>query len=137
MDYSFLASFFVLAFLGLLDSGYLAWTHFQKKELVCPLDHNCSVVTESKWSSIFGVRNDYLGVLFYLFLLAAGLASIFLPESAERLFKLTLIATVGAAIFSWFLIAVQVFSLKDYCLYCVASAVIATLLLINTFVLVF
>ena len=137
MGNSFLSSFFVLAFLGLLDSGYLSITHFQKKKLVCPLDHDCSAVTESKWSSVFGVRNDYLGVLFYFSLLALGVTSIILPESAERLFTLTLIATIGGTIFSWFLIGVQTFALKDYCLYCVASALISTLLLINTAALVF
>ena len=137
MDNSFLTSFFVLAFLGLLDSGYLAWAHFRRKKLICPLSHDCSIVTESRWSSIFGVRNDYLGFLFYLSLLIAGLSAVFLPASAERLLKLALIATIGAAIFSWFLVLIQTFSLKTYCLYCLASALIVTLLLINTIALVF
>ena len=137
MDISFLTSFFVLAFFGLLDSGYLALTHFKRKALICPLNHNCSTVTESKWSSIFGIRNDYLGFLFYLSLIIIGLFSIFLPASAERLFKFALIATLGGFIFSWFLFAVQAFSLKSFCLYCVASAFIVTLLLINVVALIF
>src|SRR3989344_3900107 len=79
MSTVFTASFLTLALAGIADAGYLVWKHYHNttKPLVCPLDHDCSKVTESKWSTIFWVRNEVLGLLFYVSMLAAGLILFF------------------------------------------------------------
>ena len=66
-----IASFITIALAGIVDAGYLVWKHYSNKSepLVCPLDHDCSKVTESKWSTIFLVRNEVLGLLFYVVML--------------------------------------------------------------------
>ncbi len=140
MSTVFTASFITLAVGGILDAGYLVWKHYSHKAepLVCPLDHDCSKVTESKWSKIFFVRNEVLGLLFYVAMLVAGLVVFFMPIFSLFSFPLSLLIRLSAGtglLFSLFLIWVQIYKIKDYCFYCVLSALINVLLFVNSFFL--
>ncbi|MBI2582346.1 vitamin K epoxide reductase family protein [Candidatus Woesearchaeota archaeon] len=128
-----IASFITLALAGIVDAGYLVWKHYSHKSepLVCPLDHDCSKVTESKWSTIFLVRNEVLGLLFYVAMLVSGLAVFFMPEFSW-LKLLIKFAVGGGLLFSLFLIWVQIYKIKDYCFYCMISALITLLLFVNS-----
>ncbi len=132
----FITTFVVLCILGLLNSGYLVWKHRKnsKTPLVCPLDHDCSKVTESKWSKMLGIRNEVLGTLFY-----AGLLIFFLLNLSGWRFKsftlLLFLATLLSSLFSLLLIYIQIRIIKDYCFYCLLSALINFLLLINSLIL--
>ncbi len=137
MPQTFVTTFIVLCFLGILDSGYLVWKHRKNSHtpLVCPLDHDCSKVTESKWSHIFGVRNEILGVLFYAVLLVTVIAKVSnWPFSWDAgLFDMLLVgATALGTLFSLFLLYVQFKIIKDYCFYCLLSTLITLLLLVNS-----
>lgn len=136
-DHTLLAVFFVLAGLGLLDAGYLVWSHFRRTPLLCPLDHDCSAVTESRFASIFGVRNDVLGLLFFTAMTAVGLLALALPEAAGRLFRFAFFMSAGGTIFSFFLVGVQSLVLKNYCLYCLFSTLFTLLLCVTSFALAF
>ena len=136
MQTPYLTTFIILAVFGCIDAGYLSWMHLKRRTLICPLRSDCTDVTESEWSSMFGIRNDYLGFLYYFSILAVAVVSIFLPESAERLFRLALIMTIGGAIFSVFLVSLQIFLIKQYCLYCTISFLLSVLLLLNSIMLV-
>ncbi|HLD40458.1 MAG TPA: vitamin K epoxide reductase family protein [Candidatus Nanoarchaeia archaeon] len=135
MNAAFIASFITLAVAGTADAGYLVWKHYRHNAgpLVCPLDHDCSTVTESKWASIFLVRNEVMGLLFYVSMLAAGVAAFFLPNSL--LFLVIKLATGLALLVSLFLLWVQLYKVKDYCFYCIISALINVLLFLNGFFL--
>ena len=140
MSTVFTASFLTLALAGIADAGYLVWKHYHNttKPLVCPLDHDCSKVTESKWSTIFWVRNEVLGLLFYVSMLAAGLILFFIPRFVLVSLPLTLLMELAAGfglVFSLFLIWVQIYKIKDYCFYCMISALITLLLVVNSFFL--
>jgi len=130
----FIVTFIILAIMGMLNSGYLVWAHRQdnKKALVCPLDHDCSVVTESKWSHIFYFRNDTLGFLFFIATFVAIITMLLLPLQVPLLSLLILIAASGAFLFTLFLLYLQAFVIKDYCFYCLISATITILLFINS-----
>lgn len=123
----------VLSLFGLIDSLYLWYAHQQSKgELICPMDHDCSVVTESKWSNMFGVRNEILGTLFYLVMLAGALALALGVLPGLPLETFLVAAGLGGFIFSMFLTALQFTVIKDYCFYCLISAGLSTLIFINT-----
>src|SRR3989344_8591732 len=98
-----IASFITLTIVGILNAGYLVWKHYSHKPLVCPMDHDCSKVTESKWSRVFWVRNEVLGLLFYVAMLVAGLLVFFIPEFALLPLLIT-IAAGGGLLFSLFLL---------------------------------
>src|SRR3989344_3779796 len=120
-----IASFITLTIVGILNAGYLVWKHYSHKPLVCPLDHDCSKVTESKWSRVFWVRNEVLGLLFYVTMLVAGLLVFFMPTSS--LVTGITIAVGGGLLFSFFLLWVQFYKVKDYCFYCMLSGLITLL----------
>ena len=132
---SFLASFMALSMGGIITSGYLVWKHYQPQQgpLVCPLNHDCSKVTESKWSTIFYVRNEVLGLLFYVSMFLGSLLLALTPGLIPSLPLLLNITTGGAMLFSFLLIGIQMFKIKDYCFYCVISAIISVLLFVNSF----
>lgn len=120
---------------GMITSGYLVWKHYQRKKapLVCPLNHDCSKVTESKWSRVLYVRNEILGLLFYGMMLLASITIVVMPGFIPHLPFWVRIATTGAMLFSLFLAGIQAFKIKDYCFYCLISAIINILLLVNSF----
>jgi uncharacterized membrane protein len=131
----FFSTFIVLAITGALDAGYLIYKRAKKHPLVCPIGNDCGAVVGSKWGKIFGIHNDTIGFVFYLGMLGAVFAALNSPERATRIFLFMLIASGGALLFSAFLTAVQMFALKNYCFYCLISALINLLLFINTVVL--
>ncbi len=133
---AFTASFITLAIVGMLDAGYLLWRHYHKSNepLICPLNNDCSKVTESEWSTLFGVRNEILGLLFYICILAGGIVSVFFPSNTT-LFLLLRIATGLGLLFSLFLIWLQIYKIRNYCFYCMLSALITLLLFVNSFFL--
>ncbi len=132
----FVTTFLVLAVFGIVDAGYLYYEHRNgNKSLVCPMDHDCAVVTESKWSTTFGVRNELLGLIFYMVALLLALSPLVLSVNPEAVKSILMLATTGGLVFSIFLSAIQVVSIKDYCFYCLISAVITILLFINSFYL--
>lgn len=133
---TFKATFIVLAFAGLVNAGYLTYKHyFEKKPLVCPIGHDCNAVVESRWGNIFGIRNEILGVAYYSAMLFFGIASVCWPNLLTFLPSLVIIAASLGLVFSIFLTLVQKFAIKDYCFYCLISAVISLLLFINSFYL--
>ena len=145
----FIATFIVLCFLGILDSGYLVWKHRKNSHtpLVCPLDHDCSKVTESKWSRILGIRNELLGMIFYFTVGMLLLFRVFEVSSVTpflygvidfllyQFAPLLILLTAGGTLFSLFLLYIQVRIIKDYCFYCLISALINVLLFLNSLAL--
>ena len=122
-------SFAVLSFLGLVDSAYLIFKRYKKEPLVCPITHNCDIVTESKWSKIFRVHNDILGAIFYLTMMVGVILFLSYPS-----IKIYLSISSGLALlFSIFLMFIQTYKIKNFCFYCILSAIINFLIFINSF----
>lgn len=131
----FFTTFVVLSVLGLTDTAYLAYRHGKKKPMVCPLEHDCSKVTESQWSRVLGVRNEVLGFLYYVSMVASVLGAILFP-SLQGVFVLFLfLGTCIGVLYSALLVGVQLAVIKDYCFYCMISALITFLLFINSIAL--
>jgi len=126
-----ITSLIVLAFLGIADSAYLAWTHFRKKPIVCLIGDKCEAVTESKWGTMFGVRNEILGIIYYIAILV-GAFLIFYNYRIEN--YLLIISGIGFA-FSAFLTYIQSYVIKSYCFYCLVSAFLSLLIFLNVLIL--
>ena len=116
----------VLALLGLGVATYLTYVHYEGIESVCGLGDDCEKVQTSEWSDLAGVPVALLGLIGY----AAMLATLFV-EREEALIAGALIALVGFG-FSAYLTYRELFSIDAICPWCVASAVIMTLLAIVT-----
>lgn len=131
-EYNLIAAFLTLAVLGAVNAVYLVWKHHKLagKPFTCPLNSKCHIVTDSKWSNIFGIRNEWLGLLYYGLMLIAALASIFYASYAYFIYLLILISAFFALLFSVFLTYLQKYVIKEYCFYCLISAFISLLMFV-------
>jgi uncharacterized membrane protein len=116
----------VLAVLGLGVAGYLTYIHYEGIRPVCGLGGDCEKVQTSEWSELAGVPVALLGLLAYVAILAT-----LLVRREEALIAAALISLVGFG-FSAYLTYRELFSIDAICPWCVASAVIMTLLAIVT-----
>ncbi|MEK7502352.1 MAG: vitamin K epoxide reductase family protein [Patescibacteria group bacterium] len=132
----FVASFIALVIGGIIDTSYLLYQHYKKKPLICPMDHDCSVVTEGKWSRIFFVRNEILGLSFYLFMLTFIILSVILPNFSSKIYLSLFIFSIIGVAFSIFLVYLQIYKIRDYCFYCLISAFLTLLIFINSILLI-
>lgn len=124
----------VLSFLGFVNASFLLWKHYTKKLLSCPFNDKCEKVTESKWSKIFGIRNDVLSIFYYLTSILFVLYILFFDESVKIIF---ILINLTAILFSMFLLYVQAKIIKKYCFYCLISAILNFFIFIFSFYLWF
>ena len=133
MEVQFIVTLIVLGLLGIIDASYLIWKTRKKQPLVCPIGQDCNAVIESKWNKIFFIRNDILGVLFYI---AVIIGAFLLFFEMDGIVKTLLIFGSGIGVlFSIFLIFVQAKIIKNYCFYCLISAFLNVLIFLNVVLL--
>ncbi len=102
---------------GFLNALYLAYYSYFGKKLYCPLGEKCNEVIDSKYGRLFYFRNYNIGLVFYFILF-------FLSFRIELslVYYFVLVASLLASLVSLFLLYVQVFVIRNYCLYCLFSA---------------
>jgi len=116
---------FIAGIVGLVTALYIFYKKNKKAPLMCPRRSDCTSVVTGKYSTIFGVPNDVLGVAYYLsFSIIFGLL---LTGAAIPLLFIKLIAAIGV-LFTIYLVAVQAFVIRIWCLWCLVSAVCAVIL---------
>lgn len=117
-------AFVIMAALGGFGVSANVW-HTKKngKQLVCPTGSNCNVVVNSRYSKFFGLKLEYMGMLYFTVIISGYLALIFFPEFfvGWRLLALSLL-TVAAALFSSYLLFVQAVLLRSWCIWCVLAS---------------
>lgn len=122
----------VFALAGLSLATYISIKKARQQPLVCPMNGECEAVTTSRFSKFFGIPVERIGIVYYLlviivFSLNAAIPW-FLPD--EALFFMTGI-TVGAFVFSCYLVFIQAFVLKKWCTWCLFSAGFSTFIFIT------
>lgn len=133
MGVQFIATLIVLGVLGAINTAYLIWKNRIKQPLVCPIGQDCNEVLNSKWNKIFFIRNDILGLLFYVSVITGAILLFF---NMDGIVKTSLIFVSGfVVLFSGFLVFVQAKIIKNYCFYCLISAFINVLIFLNVILL--
>lgn len=113
-------AFAVLSFLGFADATYLTVQHFRGLSPNCSVLQGCEIVTTSRYATIFGVPIALLGSIYYLTLIIL-LAFYFDKKDKKILEKISLITFAGA-IFSFWLLFLQLAVIHAICIYCTFSA---------------
>jgi len=112
---------------GLLLSLYLVHIKTSGKRMVCPTGSDCNKVIFSQYSKFFGIPLEYIGVLYYLLIIALYSALIFVPGLIPNFVIFgVFVVTAGAFLFSLYLTSIQAFALKEWCMWCLLSAVLST-----------
>jgi uncharacterized membrane protein len=116
----------VLALAGLAVAGYLTYVHYAELEPLCGLGGDCERVQTSVYAEVAGVPVALLGLLGY----ALILASLVVPGDAGLVGGAAL-SLIGFG-FSAYLTYRELFTIEAICSWCVASAVLLTLLAVVT-----
>ena len=133
MAVQFITTLLVLGLLGVIDTTYLIRKSREKKPLVCPIGEDCNKVLDSKWNKIFFVKNGILGLLFYVGIIVGAI--LLLLEFNETILKILTIGSGIGVLFSGFLVFIQTRVIKNYCFYCLISALINVLIFLNLLLL--
>lgn len=118
-------------------AGFMLATYIYLKKktaqpMVCPLNGECDLVTQSQYSKFLGVPVEKMGMVYYALVIVVyalhGFISDLLPDAV--MFLMTGV-TIGAFIFSLYLIFIQAFVLKKWCTWCIFSACFSTFIFIT------
>ena len=124
----------VLALAGLGVSIYLTIAHFTESALAGCSESglvNCTKVTTSPQSYVFGIPVAVLGLAFFVF--AVAIMSPWAWQSARREVHLVRMASMVVAIgFVLYLIYAELFTIGSICLYCTSVHAITFLLFVLT-----
>jgi uncharacterized membrane protein len=116
----------VIALIGLGIAAYLTYVHYAGLHPLCLASGGCEKVQSSHWSKLGGIPVATLGLVGY----AAILVLLFVPGEVG-LAGSALVALVGFG-FSMYLTYAELFKIHAVCQWCVASAVLMTLLAVLT-----
>jgi len=112
-----------LAIIGLIISGYLLYKRTRKEPVACLMGEDCNKVVRSKYSRMFGVPNALLGVIYYIILSALILLALYTTISWP--FRTILLILTGLGVlFYLVMIYIQFYKIKEWCGYCLISAII-------------
>ena len=114
--------------IGGFSIAYTIYSHKRiKKPLVCPMRTSCTFVTQSDHSRFLGYPVENLGMAYYGATAVLHLFAIWFPQGFYGVGEWALfIISLGAFIFSGYLMSVQAFVLRQWCTWCIGSAIIST-----------
>jgi uncharacterized membrane protein len=117
--------------IGFLIALYIYRKQHAKKPLMCPRKAPCETVITSPQATTFGFSNTVLGMLYYAFIFFVFICLAMGGRSSIAEIIL-LILTTGGFLFSLYLVRVQKNIIKQWCLWCLGSALMATILFVTT-----
>lgn len=121
----------LLALVGLVVAGYLAFIESTGGEAVCGPVGDCNTVQQSEYAFLFGVVSvGLLGMLSYIAILSAWLIDRWGSEQLADLAQVSIffMALIGT-FFSIYLTFLEPFVIGATCAWCLTSAVVITALM--------
>ena len=132
------ALIFTLSALGISETVYLIKKRVLSQKPVCIIGEDCAKVLTSRYSTIFIIPNDVLGLLFYI---VCSLIAAFLVIGVQPLLLWDFIIKISVAfgsLLSVFFVYLQFKVIKAWCFWCLMSAftiwLIGTILLLSKFI---
>ena len=120
----------LLALLGIADALYLTIEHVTGQSVRCTIISGCSAVLSSPYAVVAGIPLAAVGGAAYFTVFSLAILAIFGYRIAGKL----LLPLVGAMfLVTLWLIYLQAFVIREFCQYCLLSALITTTLLVVVF----
>jgi uncharacterized membrane protein len=113
-----------LAALGATIAAYLTITHYGEQPIACNGLGDCEYVNSSEYAKLIGVPVALVGAVAYATMLLASLGALLRREPA--LLLLSWGVALASFAFSMYLTYIELRVLDAICVYCVASASVAT-----------
>jgi len=120
----------ILVVIGIAISGYLSYVKLTDTQTVCVSGgaFDCEVVQSSRYATLFNVPIAYLGLLTYLVIGALLLLQNRVAFLQEYGVMIEFGIIIFAFLFSVWLVYLQAFQLKAFCMWCLSHEVTMTLL---------
>ena len=120
----------LLALLGIADALYLTIEHVTGQSVKCTIISGCSAVLSSPYAVVAGIPLAAVGGAAYFTVFSLAILALFGYRFAGTL----LLPLVGAMfLVTVWLIYLQAFVIREFCQYCLLSALITTTLLVVVF----
>src|SRR3989344_9623028 len=114
----------ILSILGLVITSYISISHILKKKVICPINSkSCNIVLDSKYSRTLGIKNEFIGLIYYIIII---IAIIVIPSPSTIL--ATKLISILAAAYSLIILAIQIRIIRNYCSWCISTAIINILI---------
>ena len=115
------ALLFTLSAIGISETVYLIRTRIAAEEPVCPIGEGCATVLTSKYSKIFIIPNDILGLLAYVVI--SFIAALLVIGVGVSFWSVVIKILVGlASLVSLFFTYLQWREIRAWCFWCLMSA---------------
>jgi uncharacterized membrane protein len=123
-----LTPFWIIAatFIGLGDTFFLSYYQHLGITPTCAIG-GCEIVLNSVYSKFVGVPLSYIGLAFYVYMLALGILLAYDPFGKGTRFAIVAYTTIGL-LFSLGFELTQIFVIHAICMYCAISATTTLLL---------
>ena len=123
----------ILGIGGLYIAGKIYLEKKAGRKMVCPLNGNCEEVLNSDFAKIIGIPLEIAGAGYYLTIIVSNILIIIFPLLKFSLFEIILCGTtLFGFIFSVYLTSLQAFYLKNWCTWCLYSALFSILIFITS-----
>ena len=120
----------LLSLLGLADALYLTIEHVTGQSVRCTILAGCSAVLSSPYAVVAGIPLAAIGAAAYFAVFSLAILTLFGYSSAGKLIRVLVILMF---LVSLWLIYLQAFVIREFCQYCLLSALITTTLLVVVF----
>ena len=120
----------VLSLLGLADALYLTIEHVTGQSVRCTILAGCSAVLSSPYAVVAGIPLAAIGAAAYFSVFSLAILTLFGYSSAGKLMRALVVLMF---LVSLWLIYLQAFVIREFCQYCLLSALITTTLLVVVF----
>jgi uncharacterized membrane protein len=127
---------FLAAIIGFGIAVYIYRKQESKKPLMCPRKAPCETVLSSPQATTLGISNSILGMVFYAVILF--LLTLLGTSTAVNVLKIVFgLLTLSGFAFSVYLVWVQKTKIKQWCVWCLGSAAMSTILFIVALLILF
>ncbi len=122
---------FFFGLIGFAISAYLFYTYTQEKPIVC-LNTGCEVVRDSPYAYVLGIPLPAFGLAMYLLVIVVSFLRTTLDkkEHLRLAKKLIFVSSALGFLTSAYLTYLEAFVIKAYCIWCIFSAIVVTLIFI-------
>lgn len=120
----------IASLVGLFASAYLLYAYVTGAPIVCGSVSGCELVRASKWAYTFGLPRPLFGVIFYIAIYGLLVIRSAVAWRLRFLGRLTKLFAAFGFVESTFLFFVQWLDVRAFCIWCLTSAVAATILFI-------
>jgi uncharacterized membrane protein len=126
----------LLGVVGLGIGVYLVWVHYDLDALVCGLG-DCETVQTSTYAELAGIPIATLGAAMYAALLALTILRLVVPRWLTPASMAALAISGAGMLYSAWLTWIEIYEIEAICQWCVASAIVTTLLFLVEVIIFF